>query len=1058
MKKLYLSIFATLPGWPCRKGGNSLWLLLIPLLSCLFVTNPLSAQNSQAKTYVVQGVVLNQNGEPLVGVSVTVPTTTNGTTTGKKGDYRIMVPRELDSLRFSFIGYKPVTLHVRDAQLVRMHEEVASVGEVVVTGIFTRKAESYTGSSKTIKASELKRVGNQNIFQSLKNLDPSLQIFSNLSAGSDPNAMPTMQLRGSSTFPVDATAASTGYSLKSNFADAPNTPLFIVDGFETKMEKVLDMDMNRIESLTILKDAAAKAIYGAKAANGVIVIETKRLGSNETRVTYTGSVDIEMPDLTSYDLCNSLEKLYVENLEGFYERKNNLADRTLAHNLYNQRLKQAKEGLDTYWLSKPLRTGVGHKHTVEVEMGEKALKAYATFSYNSVAGVMKDSDRETIQGDINLSYRYKKILFRNIMSISSNKSHDSPYGSFYDYTQLNPYFSPYDSYGNVKKELSETEYSNLGITPEIGNPLYNATVGTFLEDKYLDFTNNFQMEVDVVKGLKAVARLGISSKKTNIDEFYPGSHTKFLGYTTQDQMLRKGSYAATNGSSSSLSGDFRLQYNQKFGKHDFFLTGQMEISESKYTETTHYAEGFPNENMNNIIFARQYAEGKTPTGTEGLNRSLSFLGYLAYTYNNRISTDLTIRTGASSMYGNDNRWATFWSAGVAWLMHNESFLKNVSWIDELKLRGSVGTSGNQNFRQNMAIPVYRYITDRYYFNQMGAVLSNMENPNLSWEQKTEYSVGVDVRLSRLQLSAEYYLADTKNMVITRSIVPSTGFTSLSDNLGKVRNQGFDISATVTALRGKNGFLNVSASILTNKNKILKITDELRDYNEQQAQIAAREYNSTPVNQYEEGLPMNGIFAVPSLGIDPQTGVEVYRKKNGQITTTWNTNDRIFCGNTDPEYNGVLGLYGEYKGIGLSVSMTFLGGCYYYNKTLVDRVEDADLSYNVDRRVFSGRWQTPGQVAQYKKFSYTASQDEEGNGTYVKTQATSRFVQKRNEMELSSISAYYEFPQKLIRPLRLQRLRLSAYMNNVATFSSIKVERGLTYPFARTLSFSLSATF
>lgn len=226
--------------------------------------------------------------------------------------------------------------------------------EVVVTGIYTRKAESFTGSATTISNKDLMRVGNQNVFQSLKNLDPTLYIADNFSMGSDPNTTPTMSMRGTSSFPTTETS-----SLKSNYQNQPNQPLFILDGFETTAETIMDMDMNRIESITILKDASAKALYGSKAANGVIVIETKRLTGNQQRVTYNGSISLEMPDLTSYDLCNAWEKLEAERLDGVYNSDGNVIIQEELTRLYNQRKKNVLEGLDTYWLSKPLHTGIG---------------------------------------------------------------------------------------------------------------------------------------------------------------------------------------------------------------------------------------------------------------------------------------------------------------------------------------------------------------------------------------------------------------------------------------------------------------------------------------------------------------------------------------------------------------------------------------------------------------------------------------------------------------------------------------------------------------------------
>ena len=1032
-------------------------------LSCVEYEGKVIVTPRKAPTSVtVTGIVRDDTGEPLPGATVVVKgdSLQLGTSANADGEYRLTLPTNVTTLIFSFIGYKTeeVPINGRTRIDVTLNEDIKSMEEVVVNGVFTRKAESYTGSAKTFKAEELKRVGNTNVFQSLKNLDPSLRMLDNFAMGSDPNTLPSMQLRGASTFPQ----GGEGYSLRSNFVDAPNTPLFILDGFETKMEKVFDMDMNRIESITILKDASAKALYGSKAANGVVVIETKSLRRNETRVTYTGSLKLEMPDLSSYDLCNAVEKLYVENLEGYYDNRN-MEIQVDKRKLYNERLKLVQEGLDTYWLSKPLRTGVGQTHTLEIELGEKDLKAYATFAYNDVQGAMKGSSHQTLSGDLNLSYRYKNILFRNVMSVTDRKAKDSPYGTFDTYVALNPYYMPYDEDGKLVKLLADNDYEG-----QVGNPLYDASLDVRLNNNYLEFMDNFYVEVDFLKDFKAVVRFGISSKKTDGERFYPSQHTKFLDLwtdnTSDEDFLRAGSCEVMNGSSSSLSGDFRVQYNKTLDKHNLYANAQFKLSETKYSEVTHYAEGFPSDRMNDIIFARQYAKEKTPTGSSSINRELSYMGFFSYSYDNRYMTDLTIQANASSLFGNDNRWGVFWSAGVAWNAHYEKFLANLGWIDQLRLRATVGATGNQNFRQNNSIAVYNYVADRYYQKFVGAQLANMENPSLAWEQKMDYTFGLDFKMRNVNLTFDYYIADTKDMAFNRSIVGSTGFNSVTDNLGEVRNRGIEASLTYTVWRNQNGFFNIHGSILTNNNKIRKISDELRAYNERQKEYASYLNRSTPVAMYEDGLPMNTIWAVKSLGIDPSTGYEVFLDRDGNKTSTWSANDLVNCGSSDPKYNGIFGFNGEYKGFGLSATMTFLGGGKYYNQTLVDRVENADIFKNVDRRVFSGRWQTPGQNAQYRRLGRTSSSDSgttdplQGENVTETTRATSRFVQKRNEVALSQISAYYDFNSGWVKKIGLKQLRVSAYMNDIATFSTIKIERGTSYPYARNLSFSLSATF
>lgn len=345
------------------------------------------------------------------------------------------------------------------------------------------------------------------------------------------------------------------------------------------------------------------------------------------------------------------------------------------------------------------------------------------------------------------------------------------------------------------------------------------------------------------------------------------------------------------------------------------------------------------------------------------------------------------------------------------------------------------------------MPVYNYYTSKYYQNFSGAYLSNMENKDLGWEEKMDYTIGLDANLWGLILKFDAYIGDTKNMAFNRSLVTSTGFSVVRDNLGKVRNKGIELSATYSVIRKKDAFLNVYFKIATNDNRIRKISDALRSYNDQMKQAAIDEKQTAPVAIYQDGMPLNSIWAVKSLGIDANTGKEVFLDLDGNKTYTWSASNLVYCGSSDPKYNGNFGFNGEYKGLGLSAVFTYYGGGKMYNSTLVSRVENCYIGNNVDRRVFSDRWYYSGQNAQYIN-----GYDNGG------TQATSRFVQKDNVLTISSLNLYYEFPTHLVQRVGLQRLRVGAYMNDVATFSSIKVERGTSYPFARTLSFTLTGTF
>ncbi len=1003
------------------------------LLTLVVILVSLSAPTLQAQnTRQVKGTVYDETGEPFPGVIVMSRKHKLAATTDIDGKFILSgVPADA-VLSVEIMSYKTQEIRVADIKKdlkIYLEPDSQVLEESVVTGIFTRKKDSFTGSVQSMTSEDIKRVSNSNVVESLKNLDPSLLVLDNLEAGSNPNAMASMQIRGASTL-----AAETS-NLKSNFLAKANQPLFILDGFETTLEKVTDMDMNRVQSITILKDASAKAIYGSKGANGVIVIETKALTNDKSRVTYNGSLSIEAPDLTSYNLCNSLEKLDVERREGYYQNGDSFE--TVARQaLYNERLKKALEGQDTYWLSKPLRLGIGQKHSVSIELGSKELRALATFSYNDTQGAMKGSFRDVISGNVNVAYRRGGWTFRNIMGISHMNSSESPWGNFNEYAVLNPYLTPYDEEGNLKKVLQIKDYTYGGVSTFFGlvmNPMYNATIGTTDTSQYLAISDNFYAEYQFLKFLRLVARFGIDSQKTRTDEFKPGQHTDF--YDT-NEILRRGSYEQSNGSYTTYSGDVSAQLNHNIaGKHDLFATLDWSISQTNYEEIVNYTEGFPNSNMKSITFARQYATDMVPTGSDGLNRNLGALATAGYSYDNRYMADATIKGSASSVFGTKNHWGLFWSAGLAWNIHNERWMKDkVSWITQLKLRASLGSSGNQNYTSNVALPVYTYYSSAYYSGFTGAALNNMANPELGWEEKMDYNVGIDFRTWSLNVVLDAYIADTRNLVFSRTILPSTGFLSTNDNLGKVRNKGLEASVSWTFYRRGASYISLFSKTAINDNRVLEISDVLKSYNEQQQARAKETGMADPVIQYYDGMPLHSIWVVRSLGINSADGYEIFLDRNGNITTQWSPSNLYNCGSSDPLFNGNFGINGEVKGFGFSLTATFYGGGYLYNNTLLNKVENTTLENN---------------VAPFKAQS--------GIGGAV-TKATSRFVQKNDVLNLSSATLYYEFPLRVISGLGLSRLRLSLYTNDIFTFSSIDIERGTSYPYARKFSFSVNASF
>lgn len=1019
-------------------------ILFLCAMCMVFGASNVEAQN---QTRSLRGVVVNEEGLPFVGVAVTPAGFQGGTVTEADGSWQLRIPASCDSVRFAFTGYIRQSVHWSDVSRIKMVVDEQVIDNVVVTGVYTRKAESYTGASVTISGNDLRKLGNQNVLQSLRYADPTVYIAENLTMGSDPNTVPTVSMRGTSSIPT-----TSSIELKGNYQTDPNQPLFILDGFETTAEKVMDMDMNRVQSVTILKDAAAKALYGSKAANGVIVIETKNLASNRQLVTYNFSLDIEMPDLTSYNLCNAAEKLEVERIEGVYTASSASSQYQLDQ-LYNSRYQSILEGLDTYWLAKPLRLGVGHKHNISVETGDsQSLRSVIDFTYDNNAGVMIGSKRENIEGNINISYKRNNIIFRNVTNVISNHSEDSPYGDFSTYAAMNPYLASNDPVTGEVLRWAESLDSS-GNTIQIANPMYDAEIGTMYTSSYLYFSNNFYTEYDINKALKLTARLGVTAKRSDADEFLPAQHSTFADvYSTED----KGSYDYETGTSSSLSGDVYINYNKTFKEHhNLYATAGAQMSETQYSVYQFSAEGFSNLQSADMSFARQYAEGTTPVSIASLNRELSFLANASYDYDSRYLADVTLRQSASSLFGSSNRWSTSWAVGLGWNLHNEDFMSGISWLEQFKIRGSLGVTGNQNFATNEALATYTYYTDVTYAGLTGAYLNNMPNSELMWEEKYDTNIGFDARLFGLSISFDVYNSVTENMLTDLSISTSSGFSTVKDNLGRVRNYGIEASLSYNVITSHNGFLNVFGNIATTNNEIVSLSESLENYNNNMLSLAEDKSNSTPVLIYQDGYSMNTIWAVPSAGIDPSTGNEIYIKKDGTLTYTYDSDDLVAAGDATIKYRGNFGFTGEWENIGMSLTMSYYAGGQMYNYTLVDRVENADISGNVDKRVLTGRWQEAGQEALYKLLgTYTV----EGVSTQEVTRATTRFVQNYNQLNFGSLSLYYEFPTEMISKLKMQRLRASWYINNFATISSIDIERGLTYPFSRTMSFALSATF
>lgn len=1014
-------------------------------------------KTSVKKVIKITGVVLDKQRIPISGVAVLVTGTKKGVNTDNNGEFSIELPSDqCKSLDFSMIGMLNINLPLigKNYYEVIMEENATTLKDVVVTGIVNRRAESFTGSSVTVKKEELLKVGNQNILQSLKNIDPSFNIVDNIDLGSDPNTLPSIQMRGQNSIT----------NLQGEYSGNPNQPLFILDGFETTLQKVYDLDMNRVSSVTLLKDASAKAIYGSKAANGVVVIETIRPKTGELRISYSGDINIEAPDLSGYNLMNAKEKLAFEKERGMYFRYVNGSDAAQnLDNIYKQNYDNVVKGVDTYWLSKPLRTGVGTKHSVNLEGGDSRMRYQAGVSYNNVAGVMKGSGRNTFLINTTLSYTYKNLIFRNSVEYTNNQATNSPYGSFSEYTKLNQYYQPYDENGNAFKILGINSLGN------VYNPLYNATLNTKSESGYSEFTDNFNIDWKINSALRATGNVSYTRTENRSDIFYPASHTMFAEYDQNGLGDRKGRYTKGNGYSQYITANAGINYNKTFGRHLIFANATWNLSSQRAASTSVVAEGFGNDYMDNISFASQYEYMGKPSGSDNKVREIGVIGVLNYSYADRYLFDASIRTSGSSMYGSDNRWGTFWSLGAGWNVHHEKFMENLDWLTQLKIRSSLGYTGSQNFNPFQARARYEY-GDIVYNGRLGAELLGLPNNSLRWQRTMDFNTGFDLALKKFIIARfDYYVSSTSDLLSDLTIVPSMGFSSYKENLGEVQNKGYEFSLAVTPWRDdKNrGWLTFNVSALHNTNKIKKIYDIFTSWNESQDKITNLEITSDnyenlellrssytrPKTYYYEGQSMTAIWGVRSLGIDPITGAEMYLDKNGNSTFTWSTADKVVIGDTSPKLRGNIGLNAGYNGFSIALICSYKFGGDLYNTTMVDRIENVTGFDNLDRRILDS-WRKVGDISQYKALEISGSAS-----TINYTKPTSRFVQKDNELYISSLNVGYDFYKKnWLRKIGLEHLKCSFYMNELLRMSNVKIERGTSYPFARTFSLSLQATF
>ena len=508
-----------------------------------------AVRDSVVKTNKIKGVVVDAHGEPLPGVTVVAKRgeiLVTGAASDGSGRFEIVVPVDIRELSFTFVGYKTavVPVELNKEMTVRMEEEVSEVDEVVVTGYFTKSKSSYTGAVKSVTAEQLKTVSGTNVVAALAALTPGLNLVERSELGSNPNHVPELLLRGMSSFSDGSTQV--------------NQPTIVLDGVEISMQDLYDLDINEIENITVLKDASATALYGSRAASGVIVVERKKLAEGSMRVSYNFTGNVQFPYLKDYNVLNAAQKLEYERLAGVYSTEvqkdpwgniTNEGEQYALDKLYNERYQEVQRGVDTDWLSQPARTAFSHDHSLRLYGGASNVRYELSGRFNNVQGVMKEDYRRRYNLGFKLEYHLQnKLTMANRTTYSEVNYKQSPYGSFSKYMEMNPYDRIYNEFGEYNRNLSW----------DMDNPLYEASLGNYDISKDKSFSNTTDFRLEINKLFRLSGNFNITVSNSNNEVFKSPDSQDFK---TETELSKKGSLTQKNESGVSYAGTLTGAFN-----------------------------------------------------------------------------------------------------------------------------------------------------------------------------------------------------------------------------------------------------------------------------------------------------------------------------------------------------------------------------------------------------------------------------------------------------------------------------------------------------------------
>ena len=969
----------------------------------------------------VTGVVKSaDDGEPIIGATILVEGTSIGTVTDMDGKFEITnLPSSARTLLISFVGMVSQQVKIQAGQMtITLAGDNRILDEVVVIGYGTTRREAKTGSITSVSSDELSELAASSFDKMLAGKMAGVQITSN---SGQPGASSQIRIRGISSI------------------NASNEPLYVVDGvavmqgdqsYFTNTSNALAMiNPNDIESITVLKDAAAASVYGSRAANGVILVTTKTGKEGKSRFTARAKYGVSsLANDNDYRTMNA-EELLSFRRQAVLNAGYNPDDPNAGEGAYYYPMSILERPM-TNWMDHMKRTGHMQEYEISATGGNSKTSYFSSASYHKNEGVFYGIKFEKIQARVNVDHELNKYLKTGVrINTGYMYSEDVAMQDLY---YANPMWAGLIIQPWTPAYNEDGTHNIYGI-PECGNTNPRATAEYDQQwEKQYRFNGSMYLQWTPIKGLVI--------KTTNAAEM---NFTQGIRYWSPETSYGTATSQTSNMQYRLLTTSNTATYENKFLEdHNYrILVGQEALYNSQYDD---YISA-PNVD-GGIPFPQTSASPKASHGEE-VSTLMSFFGILDYNYAGRYYLQASVRGDGSSRFGKENIWGAFYSVGASWNLHNEAFMDGVHWVDLLKLRASYGVNGNNNIDNYVQYAKYAPVI---YNGVAGYRLNSPKNDYLSWEKNGSWNIGIDYNLlQRFSGSIDFYSRKTTDMLLDRPLSSTSGFTSQMQNVGSIRNTGVEFQFNASIIDTKAVQWNAGFNISHNKSKILDLAGD--------DMIADADYGAL---KYIKGEKLFTFYVRDYHGVNPETGEAQWVTKDGSLSTNVNQARYIKAGSPEPTVTG--GLNTDVTWNGISFSIQFEGK--FGNKVLIGEnnylhSDGQQMSMNQASSELN-YWKNPGDTNCNPK-------PVAGNATSSNTSVSTRFIENGSYVRIKDITLSYTLPKRLLNPLGVNNLKIYASGMNVYTFHDVDFydpERGVkgmgygVYPMTKSVVFGLDLTF